>query len=90
MTKPRAVRLTDDALNEACGKLLRFLRKRKALSVAEVSAQMGVSTTHLNDLETGRYAARLAVLQKLCAMYGVTLVQFVTQLERLMKEKNNE
>jgi transcriptional regulator with XRE-family HTH domain len=90
MTRPRAVKLTDDRLNETCGKLLRFLRKRKALSIVDVANQMGVSTTHLNDLETGRYATRLAVLQKLCTIYGVTLVQFVTHLEKQMKEKKDE
>lgn len=57
----------------ALGRRLNALRKSKSLTLAEVAKQAGVSSSQLSMIENGKREARVSTLQRLAALYGLTL-----------------
>lgn len=60
------------------GARLRAFRKRRQMSLDEVSAHIGVSASTLSRLESGRRRLTLELLLSLAKTYGTTLDELVT------------
>jgi DNA-binding transcriptional MerR regulator/quercetin dioxygenase-like cupin family protein len=70
------------------GPVLRKMRKRRQLGLAEASAQAGISAGFLSSLERSQANASVATLQRLATAYGTTvmeLFQAPTNHGRLVK-----
>jgi transcriptional regulator with XRE-family HTH domain len=70
----------DEDLDEAitaAGPRLRALRKRRETTLAEVSAETGISVSTLSRLESGSRRPTLELLLPLARAYGVTLDELV-------------
>lgn len=66
----------DEAIT-AAGPRLRALRKRHDVTLDELSAQTGISTSTLSRLESGGRRPTLELLLPLARVYGVTLDELV-------------
>ena len=70
----------DDDLDEAitaAGPRLRALRRERDVTLGELSAQTGISTSTLSRLESGSRRPTLELLLPLARIYGVTLDELV-------------
>jgi len=70
----------DDDLDEAitaAGPRLRALRRERDVTLGELSAQTGISTSTLSRLESGSRRPTLELLLPLARTYGVTLDELV-------------
>lgn len=54
------------------GERLRTLRKDKGLILADIAALLGISTTQVGDMETGKTGTSLARLVALAEFYHVS------------------
>lgn len=57
------------------GPLLRKMRKRRKIGLAEASAQAGISAGFLSSLERSQANASVATLQRLATAYGMTVME---------------
>ncbi|MEU6943275.1 helix-turn-helix transcriptional regulator, partial [Streptomyces rubiginosohelvolus] len=71
-----ASRATDEVL-DAVGPRLRALRRRRAITLAELAAETGISESTLSRLESGRRRATLELLLPLARRYDVPLDDLV-------------
>jgi len=62
---------------DAVGPRLRALRKRRGITLADLSASTGISESTLSRLESGRRRANLELLLPLAGTYGVPLDDLV-------------
>jgi transcriptional regulator with XRE-family HTH domain len=67
---------TDDAI-AAAGTRLRGLRRDRGMTLAQVEAATGISTSTLSRLESGGRRATLELLLPLARVYGITLDDLV-------------
>lgn len=67
---------TDDAI-AAAGTRLRALRRERGMTLAQVEAATGISTSTLSRLESGGRRATLELLLPLARVYGTTLDDLV-------------
>jgi transcriptional regulator with XRE-family HTH domain len=67
---------TDEVL-DAVGPRLRALRKRRGITLADLSASTGISESTLSRLESGRRRPNLELLLPLARTYGVPLDDLV-------------
>jgi len=51
---------------------IKKLRKERKLGQAELAQKLGVHTTHLSKIETGRYMPSLELLMKIAEVFEVT------------------
>jgi DNA-binding transcriptional MerR regulator/quercetin dioxygenase-like cupin family protein len=68
--KPRA-----RAQQRPLGPLLRRMRKRRDMGLAEAAAQAGISAGFLSSLERSQANASVATLQRLATAYGTTVME---------------
>ena len=61
--------------------ILRELRKRENLSIAELASRSGVSASVISKLERNRTAAELDTLYRLARVFGMTLSDLVSLAE---------
>jgi len=61
--------------------ILRELRKRGSLSIAEVAERSGVSASVISKLERNRTAAELDTLYRLARVFGMTLSDLISLAE---------
>lgn len=64
-------------LRELIGGALRRRRQEHGRTLADVSAQAGVSMQHLSDVERGRKDASSEILAAICGALGVTVAQLM-------------
>jgi transcriptional regulator with XRE-family HTH domain len=64
-------------LRELIGHALRRRRLEHRRTLADVSAQAGVSMQHLSDVERGRKDASSEILAAICGALGVTVTQLM-------------
>lgn len=62
--------MDDETAAAVTGPLLRSARKARGLTLAQVSAQVGLSVTHLSRLEAGKRQPSIGMLMKLAQSYG--------------------
>lgn len=61
--------------DRALGPLLRKMRQRRGLGLAEASAQAGISAGFLSSLERSQANGSVATLQRLATTYGTTVME---------------
>jgi transcriptional regulator with XRE-family HTH domain len=69
---------------ESLGSLLARARERKRMTLREVASRVGLSVSHVSDIEHGRRSASLETACKLGKVFGYgecTMIQRVLSLE---------
>lgn len=59
------------------GEKLHQLRQQRGLTLQQVSEYLGVSTTHIWNLENGHKSPNVALVIKLSDLFGVTADQLI-------------
>lgn len=72
---------TDAQLLDAIAKTLRQRRLALGLSQEELAARAGVSMRYVSLLESRRHQPSLKTIHGLCAGLGVTMTEFVGEVE---------
>lgn len=72
---------TDDKLLEAFARTLRQQRLAKGLSQEELAHRAGVSMRYISLLESRHHQPSLATVRGLCIGLGITMAEFVQQVE---------
>lgn len=75
---------TDDILLEAFAKALRRRRQARELSQEELADLAGVSMRYISLLESRRHQPSLATLRGLCLGLGITMAEFVAEIEAVL------
>lgn len=68
--------------------LLREARREAGVSQGEVAARMGYSRTVISKLERGELRLDLLQLRQFCAAIGLSLLDFVQQVEAELVKQN--
>jgi len=69
------------------GRKLRRMRQQRSLSLAEASAQVGLSASFLSCLERGQVHASVSTLQKLSVLYNTKILSFFGNEKRSSKSR---
>lgn len=69
------------------GERLKVERKRKKLTLKEVSKETGVSLPFLSDIERGEAKPSIKTLEKLAAFYHLQIAQLLVDAENSQIEK---
>ena len=64
---------------------LRDLRVEAGLTQSEVAASLGVAQTAISDIEINERRADYLLVQDLCKIYGIAMVDFVVEFARRLK-----
>lgn len=72
----------DDEDRVACGKALASLRRKAKLTQLVVAPKVGVRNSYVSQIETGVRSLSYGTLLALLRVYGVTLRDYVDELER--------
>lgn len=65
---------------------LKRLRKKRRWSQTRLAEQIGSLLSHINRIETGKYNPSLDVVQKLAAVFDVTIDYLVSDTDEDFKE----
>jgi transcriptional regulator with XRE-family HTH domain len=71
----------DQALLEAFSRVLRRRRTEAGLSQEELAHRAGKSIRYISLLESRKHQPSLATLRRICAGLGVSMSDFVAELE---------
>jgi predicted XRE-type DNA-binding protein len=69
--------------------LLRELRLAAELKQAQVSEQLGVTQSYISDVERSSRRLDVVELRDLIRIYGVTLPEFVVEMEARLKKRRS-
>lgn len=69
--------------------ILRALRKREGLNIAEVSARSGVSASVISKLERNQTAAELETIYKLSRVFGISASDLIALAENRMAHRTS-
>lgn len=72
----------DDALLDAFSKTLRRARTDAGLSQEELAHRAGTSIRYISLLESRKHQPSLATLKKICAGLGLSMTEFVAEIEK--------
>jgi len=67
-------------------KNLKRLRKKRGWSQTQLAEQIGFHLSHINRIETGKYNPSLDVIQKLAAVFEVSIDYLVSDTDEDFKE----
>src|SRR4029078_9329660 len=67
------LRMSEDALRETLGKVLRERRKNLDLTLAQLSDRTKVSLGYLSQIELGKNSASIETLYKICLGLGIKM-----------------
>lgn len=73
--------MSDQELYNHLGIKLKRLRQDKGLSLLALSLDIGISDTHLSDLENGKRAPSLSFLNTFLKYYGLSWASFFSDIE---------
>jgi transcriptional regulator with XRE-family HTH domain len=82
-----------DAENQLLDAFATALRRQRlvlGLSQEEMAARAGVSMRYISLLESRRHQPSLRTIQKLCAVMGVTMAEFIAEVEAAFPETRQE
>ena len=65
---------------------LKRLRKKRGWSQTQLAEQIGSHLSHINRIETGKYNPSLDVVQKMAAVFDVTIDYLVSDTDEDFKE----
>lgn len=63
-------------INQKIGRKIKILRKDKKLTQIQLSDELSIHPKHLSNIENGRKAVTIALLEKLCNVFNKPLVYF--------------
>jgi DNA-binding NtrC family response regulator len=78
------LRMSEDALREAIGTVLRERRKSLELTLAEVAKRCGLSVGYLSQIELGKNSAAVETLYRLCLALRLPLSELFETAQRGM------
>ena len=64
------------------GARLRMIRVEKEMSQGNVAMQMGISQTHLSNIESGKNSLSLPILLQMKKIYGCKMKDFFVDLDQ--------
>jgi transcriptional regulator with XRE-family HTH domain len=81
MKIPNENQISDKFLN-----LLRELRQKKNIRQVDLAEQLGVPQSFISKYESGNRQLNIIELRQVCEIIGVSLEEFVQQLEKKINE----
>ena len=78
---PEAASVARPALERYLGSVIRALRQRDHLTIADVASQAGISRGMLSKIETGQAAMSLDTLSRIAQALGVSMAQMFRDYE---------
>jgi transcriptional regulator with XRE-family HTH domain len=69
-------------IDKKFGQTLKCLRTAKGISQEDFALNIGLHRTYISQLERGLKSPSLRTIEKICRELGISLVQFMTQLEQ--------
>ncbi len=63
-------------VNKIIGEKIKFLRRQLGLTQAQLSDELSIHPKHLSNIENGRKAITIALLDKLCKIFNKPHVYF--------------
>ncbi|WP_342709821.1 XRE family transcriptional regulator [Bradyrhizobium sp. B124] len=70
------------SIGERVGGTIRNIRLERGLRLGEVASAAGISVSMLSRFETGRSAASLVLLERICTALGIDLSNLFSEIER--------
>lgn len=67
-------------INKLIGERLQAMRNDKGYSLRYVAERVGLSNVTISHYETGRNGIDLKNLKKLCVLYGVDMMKFLSDI----------
>lgn len=81
---------TNEPLLDAFAQVLRTRRHASDLSQEELADRAGVSMRYISLLESRRHQPSLATVQGLCAGLGITMAEFIAEIEAALAAETNK
>ncbi len=82
--KQRDFNENESALLVSFGKRIAYLRKEKKWSQLDLSIESGIAVSYLSDLERGRRNPSLLTINRLAAIFSLTVEQLLLGVDDLM------
>ena len=76
------LRMTEEALRESLGNLIRDRRKGLKLTLQQMSDRTGVSLGYLSQIELGKNSASIETLYRICLALGMKMSDLFTAIQR--------
>jgi CheY-like chemotaxis protein len=82
------LRMTEEALRESLGNVIRDRRKLLKLTLQQMSAKTGVSLGYLSQIELGKNSASIETLYRISLALGLRLADLFESIQPQKKELN--
>jgi len=76
------LRMTEEALRESLGNVIRDRRKGQKLTLQQMSDRTGVSLGYLSQIELGKNSASIETLYRICLALGMKMSDLFTAIQR--------
>jgi len=76
------LRMTEEALRESLGNVIRDRRKSQKLTLQQMSDRTGVSLGYLSQIELGKNSASIETLYRICLALGMKMSDLFTAIQR--------
>jgi len=76
------LRMTEEALRESLGNVIRDKRKGLKLTLQQMSEKTGVSLGYLSQIELGKNSASIETLYRICLALGMKMSDLFTAIQR--------
>jgi CheY-like chemotaxis protein len=77
------LRMTEEALRESLGNVIRDKRKSQKLTLQQMSDKTGVSLGYLSQIELGKNSASIETLYRICLALGMKMSDLFTAIQRI-------
>lgn len=75
------LRMSEEALREALGSVIRERRKSQGLTLAQMARRTGVSLGYLSQIELGKNSASIETLYRICLGLGIKLADLFQSVQ---------
>jgi CheY-like chemotaxis protein len=75
------LRMTEEALRESLGNVIRDKRKSQKLTLQQMSERTGVSLGYLSQIELGKNSASIETLYRICLALGIKMSDLFTAVQ---------
>jgi DNA-binding NtrC family response regulator len=76
------LRMTEEALRETLGNVIRDRRKSQKLTLQQMSDKTGVSLGYLSQIELGKNSASIETLYRICLALGMKMSDLFQAIQR--------
>ena len=77
------LRMTEEALRETLGHVIRDRRKGQKLTLQQMSDKTGVSLGYLSQIELGKNSASIETLYRICLALGMKMAELFAAIQRI-------